>query len=104
MQEIVEIQNIINKIIDIIKPNKIMLFGSRARGNFNQESDYDILILKEGIINKRNLAFELYRLISDEPFAIDFLVDTPDNFNEQISNPHKIYNSIFKEGKILYER
>ena len=41
----------LKKVVDIIvrdfAPDKIILFGSRARGDFNNDSDYDLMILKE---------------------------------------------------------
>jgi len=104
MPEIQEIQFIIDKIINKFSPEKIMLFGSRAIGKNGAESDYDILVLKSNLSNKRNFVFDLYRLIGNEPFAIDFVVDTPENFEKNSSNQFMIYKNIKNEGKVIYER
>jgi predicted nucleotidyltransferase len=49
------LEKTVNIIINTLDPEKIILFGSRARGDFDNESDYDIFILKEGIINLRKI-------------------------------------------------
>ena len=54
----------LNKALDIIiriaDPDKVILFGSWARGDQSADSDYDLLILKKGIKKRRKLAQKLY--------------------------------------------
>ncbi|MCK7520992.1 MAG: nucleotidyltransferase domain-containing protein [Ignavibacteriales bacterium] len=50
-----KLEEIINRILKVIIPDKIILFGSRAKGNSRPESDYDILIIKSGPINEAKI-------------------------------------------------
>ena len=43
------LQKIINSVVEIAHPDKIILFGSRATGKAKKDSDYDILVLKKNI-------------------------------------------------------
>ena len=61
----------LNKIKDIIvktvSPNKVILFGSRARGEAKSDSDYDILVIKDNLTNERVLTRKInYELISED--------------------------------------
>lgn len=47
-------------IIQLSDSDKIILFGSRAREDYKDESDYDLLVLKKGLINQRPLVQEIY--------------------------------------------
>ena len=42
-------------IVKVAEPDKIILFGSHARGDDKPESDYDILVLKRGVKEQRSL-------------------------------------------------
>jgi len=67
----------LEKAIEIIvrttDPDKIILFGSRARGDFGEESDYDIFILKKGVEHRRKLAQQIYRLLYGVGASIDII-------------------------------
>ncbi|MEN6611761.1 MAG: nucleotidyltransferase domain-containing protein [Methanoregulaceae archaeon] len=57
----------LSRIIDIIvrtlDPDTIILFGSRARGDAREDSDFDICVLKNGISERRSIAKKLYRAL-----------------------------------------
>ena len=98
------ISQIIKIIIDVIDPDSIILFGSRARGNAHDDSDYDICVLKSGIQERRKIAKLLYRALYVVDVPVELLVETPELFNSYKTNPHLIYRDIAKFGKILYEK
>ncbi|MFA5413951.1 MAG: nucleotidyltransferase domain-containing protein [Methanoregula sp.] len=58
---------VLSRIIDVIvrtlDPDTIILFGSRARGDAREDSDFDICILKKGISGRRTIARTLYRAL-----------------------------------------
>lgn len=97
-------QLVINKIIDQVNPDKIILFGSRARGSNSDNSDYDICILKQNIPNKRELAQSIYKLLLGHSISIDIIVEKLDKFNELHDNKFLIYHEIKKHGLIIYEK
>nr|QNO50258.1 hypothetical protein HOIKONPE_00002 [Methanosarcinales archaeon ANME-2c ERB4] len=51
---------IVQKVVEVAVPDKIILFGSRAKGEQAKDSDYDIFVLKDGVVHKRKLAQRIY--------------------------------------------
>ena len=91
-------------IIKIADPNKVILFGSYALGMENHESDIDLLILKKGIKKRRKLAQLLYSKLIQIGAPIDIIVNELIEFDELKKNPFLIYQTIEKEGIIIYEK
>ena len=98
----------LNKAMDIIfrviNPDKIILFGSRAKGNYTDDSDYDLLILTDSIKDKRKKLSEIYRNLLGLKLAIDIIIETKEDYVKNKDNKFMIYNTIEKEGNVLYER
>jgi uncharacterized protein len=96
--------NIINRIIDLTSPEKIILFGSQAKGTVAANSDIDLLILIEGVINKRKTAQQLYKDLLPLKGAVDLIIDTPENYNKYKKEKSFIYYQIEKTGKVVCEK
>ena len=97
------LKNIVQKVIEEAIPEKIILFGSRAKEEQTKESDYDICVLKKGVLHKRKLAQRIY-LTLDVNVPVDVIVETPEKFNELKNNPFLIYYDIAKYGRVVYEK
>jgi predicted nucleotidyltransferase len=91
-------------IVNEIKPDKILLFGSRARGDYRGESDYDLCIIKEGVEHRRKLAQKIYRLLYGSGIPVDIIVETPEEFERLKNYSSLIYREIARNGRLLYER
>lgn len=96
------INYIVEKIVREIQPEKIILFGSYARGDFNQDSDLDLFIIKDGKESSRVIRRKVDALLRGRKFAVDLLVRKPEEvaWNFRAKNPFYLYH-IFKDGKIL---
>jgi len=94
----------IDRIIELVSPEKIILFGSRARGNATEMSDYDLLILKKDLISNRMTAQMLYKELLPFRVAVDLIVDTPENYDKYKSEKSFIYYQINKSGIVIYEK
>lgn len=99
-----EIQNITKQLVKKYKPEKIILFGSAARGKFGKDLDLDFLIIKKrtpyyGVDRMR----EVDRLI-ETSFPCDFLVARPTEIEKRLQLGDPFVKLIFKEGKVLYGR
>jgi len=97
------LKNIVHQIVDIAHPDKIILFGSRAMGKENKDSDYDICVLKKNLKKRRKLAQKIY-LNLDILASVDVIVNTPKRYFEIKNNPFLIYHDIEKFGKTVYEK
>ncbi|MBF0338901.1 MAG: nucleotidyltransferase domain-containing protein [Nitrospirae bacterium] len=98
------LEKAIQIIIQVADPDKIILFGSRSRGDFKNESDYDIFILRKEVTNRRELTQAIYKSLYGIGAGVDLIVESPERFNELKDNPYMIYKEIAKSGKIVYER
>ena len=97
-----EIQNITRQIIEKYKPEKVILFGSAARGEPNLDSDADFLIIKkETPLYGADRIRELSRMI-DRNIPIDLLIYRPEEFQKWLQLGDPFLKSVLKEGKVLY--
>ncbi|MBM3212442.1 nucleotidyltransferase domain-containing protein [Candidatus Poribacteria bacterium] len=69
-------------IIKVADPDKIILFGSRARGVYKEESDYDLLVLKRGLKKQRKLAQEIYSNFDNIGAPVDVIVADFEKYEE----------------------
>jgi len=97
-----EIQSITKQLIEKYGAEKIILFGSAARGDLDQANDLDFLIIKQdvplyGIDRMR----ELDDLI-DRNIAADMLVYRPDEFDERVRLGDPFIKVVIREGRVLY--
>ena len=99
-----KLEDIIKRIVDSTDPDKIILFGSRAKGESNKWSDYDICVLKEGIKNKRELTEKIYFKLFGVGASVDVIFETPERFNKLKSKWFLIYSEIEKSGSVVYEK
>ena len=91
-------------IIEISNPDRVILFGSRANGSETQDSDYDLLVLKKGIKKRRKLAQLIYMHLTQIGSPVDIIVNELNEYEELKQNPFLIYNTISKEGIVIYEK
>jgi predicted nucleotidyltransferase len=98
------IDQIINTIVSSVSPDKIILFGSYARGDYNKNSDVDILILKKGLKKERDITSQLYMEFFNKKITmpVDLIAMDYDKYNELNNDIGYIYKTIKHEGKILY--
>ena len=99
------IDYIIKKIVQEIDPEKIILFGSYARGDYKKDSDLDLFIIKDGNHNSRMMRRKIDGLLWGREFSLDLFVRKTEevDWNFRAKNPFYIYH-IFKDGKVLYEK
>lgn len=98
------LEKAIQIIIQVANPDKIILFGSRSRGDFKDESDYDIFILTKEVTDKRALTQSIYKSLYGIGAGVDLIIESPERFDELKDNPYMIYKEIAISGKVVYER
>ena len=85
-------------------PMRIVLFGSRARGDARPDSDLDLLVVLQEVSNKRTAAIEIRRALRDLPVGKDVIVTTPHEIQQRGDLIGSILRPALRDGKILYER
>ena len=66
--------NLIKRIVPVARPEKIILFGSAARGEMGPNSDVDLLVIKGGKYQRRRVTTAIYPNLHGAPVAVDVVV------------------------------
>jgi predicted nucleotidyltransferase len=98
------ISDIVRCIVETSQPDKIILFGSRARGDARPNSDFDVLVIKESSEPGYRRDAPLYVALAGLPVEVDVLVYTPEEVAEWAQVPQAFVTTATREGKTLYER
>lgn len=98
------LQEAVRRIVQAGNPIKIVLFGSRARGEGRPDSDLDLLIIEESSLPryKRSPRYRL-ALVGLFP-SKDVVVWTPEEVANWANVPNFFVTTALREGKVLYER
>lgn len=97
-----EIQSITQQLIEKYQPEKIILFGSAARGKFEIDSDLDFAIIKKDVpTNGIERRWQVRKLIS-KSLPADFLVYRPEEFEACLRMGDPFVKTIFEEGRTLH--
>ena len=96
------INQVVKQIVEKFKPQKIILFGSYARGNPRPESDVDMLVVMETRLREVQQAIQICQQV-EYRFGLDLIVHTPKYLSERMKMGDWFVRDILKEGKVLYE-
>lgn len=94
----------IRRIVEALHPEKIILFGSYARGNPTPDSDVDLLVIMETDLPVTERFLQVSNLLYPRPFPVDILVKTPQEFENAILSSDTFIREIVSQGRVLYEQ
>src|SRR5207249_9236871 len=96
------LQEIVRRVVQVAKPEKIIVFGSAARGKMGPNSDVDLLVVKRGKYNRSRLAGDIYMNLHGVGHAVDIIVVTPEDV-ERYRNTHcLIIKPALQDGREVY--
>ncbi len=98
------LQTIADRIAEAIHPQKIILFGSWARGEHSPHSDIDLLVIQESDLPRPQRYGQVRRLFWGMGLPMDILVYTPEEFARYQSVPGSFSHTVAREGRVLYAR
>jgi predicted nucleotidyltransferase len=96
-----------DRIVREFRPLKIVLFGSRARGEAHAQSDVDLLVVMPDAwagARKREAAVGILGALKDLPVYKDVVVTTPEEIARRGDLPGTTLRLALREGRVLYER
>lgn len=96
------LQNLISRILSACAPQRIILFGSAARGEMDENSDLDVLVIMPNGTHRRETAQKIYRDLFGLGFAKDIVVATEADIEQYGENPYMVFKQALLEGKELY--
>jgi len=101
-------QNIIDaalrRLVEGFDPERIILFGSQARGSADDRSDADFLVITRVTGGRRALMLKMDRALRGLGLARDIVILTPEEFERDREIPGTIARPAAQEGRVLYER
>jgi predicted nucleotidyltransferase len=96
------LNTIVRRIVEIVHPVEIVLFGSAARGNGGSDSDLDLLVVMPDGTHRRQTAQHLYSQLSGIGVPFDLIVATRNDLAMHADNPGLIYKTALSEGRVVY--
>lgn len=97
-----EIRRMVDLIVKRFHPEKVILFGSHARGEAGASSDVDLLVVMPVSGSKREKAIEVAVALHGIRVPKDIIVTTPEEFEWRKDIPGTIERPAVLEGKVLY--
>ena len=98
------LDEMVRRIAERFSPDKIILFGSHARGDARPDSDIDLLVLFSELESPHKRAMELQASLVGFAEPTDVIVSTTARFNRYRNVVNTVYWPASREGKVLYER
>lgn len=96
------LDDIIRRIVEVVRPKRIILFGSAARDDMGPHSDVDLLIIKQGV-DLRRLTAKVYRRLHGVGAAVDAIMVTPEDVERYKDSHALIIKPALREGRVVYE-
>jgi len=100
------LRTIVETIVQVARPERVILFGSRATEMARDESDYDFLVVVQGIRNEREVSRRIYRALLDRRVgaAVDVVVVNAGTLEQHKESPFYVYRQALQEGRVFYDR
>lgn len=93
---------IVRRIVEVAAPERIVLFGSAARGEAGPSSDLDLLVIKSGAYHRGQLTEEIYMSLIGAGQAVDVVVVTPEDVDRYRESSGLVIAPALREGRVVY--
>ena len=96
------LDEIVRRVVEVAAPDRIILFGSAARGDMGPDSDVDLLVIKSGVEHRRRLSQRIHRNLFGVPAAVDVVVASPQDLELYRDAVGTIIAPALREGREIY--
>ena len=94
--------DVVRRVAEVAKPDKVILFGSAARGEMGPHSDIDLLVVKD-VDDAHGLAGDIYMNLRGVEAAVDLVVVSPREVERYKDTHALVIKPALREGRIVYE-
>lgn len=102
------LHQMVETIVHEVKPETIILFGSRARGDARRDSDFDLLVVEAEPFSpqrsRRKEAARLYMALRNMAISKDILLYSRDEFDHWKNSLNHVVGRAHREGRVLHGR
>lgn len=98
------IREVVDRIVESVHPERIILFGSHGYGTPHEGSDLDILAMMHSDLPRYKRSVPIYRALAGLLIPKDILVYTPEEIAEWSDVPQAFITTVIREGKVVYEK
>jgi uncharacterized protein len=96
------VERVVKVIAEAIHPQKIILFGSRAKGTARPDSDLDLVVIYAGEKSKRQVKLDIHRLMEPLSVPMDLFVLSPEEMLRQRHVANTLAREIAERGVTVY--
>ncbi len=96
------LEEIIRRVVEVAQPERIILFGSAARGEMGPNSDVDLLVVKRGKFDQGRLTEDIYQRLYGVGQAVDVVVVTPEQVARYRNTHWRVIAPALREGREVY--
>lgn len=93
---------IVRRVVQVTRPDRIILFGSAARGQMGPNSDVDLLVVKRGKFKRGPLTEAVYLGLHGVDAAVDVIIVTPEELERYRHTHCLVIAPALAEGKVVY--
>ncbi len=92
----------VERLVAAARPKQIILFGSHARGDADDHSDIDLLVVEAVVENRFEEMIRLNRALKGLVMPVDLLVISEQEFEQRSATPGTVEHTARREGRVLY--
>jgi len=96
------LDELVRQVVAAVHPQRIVLFGSAARGQLGAGGDLDVLVIMPDGVHRRKTAQTIYRSLAGLGMAKDVIVVTETDVRQYADNPSLVLYPALREGRDLY--
>ncbi len=100
----IQLQKLLDKLLQNLTPEKVVVFGSYAAGTATPQSDIDLLVVWDSDLPRDQRQEAISQALRPRKTPVDILAYTPDEVKQCLAIPHSFLQHIFETGKVVYER
>jgi predicted nucleotidyltransferase len=97
------VSQVVERILKVVEPERIILFGSAASSTMTRDSDIDLLVIERGFGSEREESSRLRKALSDMDIPVDVFAMTSERFEETKEVIGGLAYPANKYGKVIYE-
>lgn len=97
------IQQAVKRLVEAAKPCKVIMFGSYARGDADESSDLDLMVIESKVENVGEEMIRLHKAVGDVGVGVDVLIYSEEEASRRSQVPGTVLYWAFKEGRVVYD-